>query len=313
MFDEEKLILEVQEHKVLYDPNHRFYKDMGKKEYTWTKVAQAMGVSVEHCKNKWRGLRDSFVKSRKKLGQQGGSEDGAVKEWKYEKNMSFLIPHIVPRSSKAKLALAVRTLIEAEEQSSPRSLHGQDEAAEAAAMIAPISSPASSATSPERGRRARSRSPRERKTTSSAPRKNARGRRRAQPEVEVADRTVSIPENSTPRPDLPLNKADLVHHFVLSLVSALYELDSDLLRRAKGDILNTVHNYQAQQEQRQARQNQPQIHPRAHSRSASSRTATFTPASAANGNIAALMQVSTIDSDTQWEAMTEEGHSSQFS
>ena len=45
MVDEERLILQVQEHKILYDTSNPFYKDLSRKENTWAKVAEVLGVS----------------------------------------------------------------------------------------------------------------------------------------------------------------------------------------------------------------------------------------------------------------------------
>ncbi|XP_061925420.1 uncharacterized protein LOC133664635 isoform X4 [Entelurus aequoreus] len=94
--DEEKFIIEVQDHKVIYDATHPFYKDNGKKDLAWNTIAGVMDVDVNICKAKWRALRDSFVKSRKK-SVASGSAGGPQKEWKYADIMSFLVPHLQPR------------------------------------------------------------------------------------------------------------------------------------------------------------------------------------------------------------------------
>lgn len=43
-FGEEKLILAVQEHTILYDTTHLFYKDTNRKENAWCKVAEVTGL-----------------------------------------------------------------------------------------------------------------------------------------------------------------------------------------------------------------------------------------------------------------------------
>ena len=42
--DEELLILEVQNHKVIYDPSNPFYKDNHKKDEACKKIAEVVGV-----------------------------------------------------------------------------------------------------------------------------------------------------------------------------------------------------------------------------------------------------------------------------
>ncbi|XP_049909247.1 nuclear pore complex protein Nup214-like isoform X4 [Epinephelus moara] len=57
---------------------------------------------VEECKRRWKQLRDSFVKNKNKT-VPSGSAGGSQKDWKYSNNMSFLMPHLQPRSSKSTL------------------------------------------------------------------------------------------------------------------------------------------------------------------------------------------------------------------
>ena len=45
--DEEKLILEVESHKIIYDVTNLFYKDAHKKEAAWNAISAALGVDGE--------------------------------------------------------------------------------------------------------------------------------------------------------------------------------------------------------------------------------------------------------------------------
>ncbi|XP_049459842.1 uncharacterized protein LOC125905717 [Epinephelus fuscoguttatus] len=83
--DDMKLIVEVEKYRELYDRQHPFYKD-----------------NMEECKRRWKQLRDSFVKNKNKT-VPSGSAGGSQKDWKYSNNMSFLLPHLQPRSSKSTL------------------------------------------------------------------------------------------------------------------------------------------------------------------------------------------------------------------
>lgn len=48
--DEEKLITEVENHSIVYDNSHGFYKDNYKKEKAWKDIAEAMGVDGKSLK-----------------------------------------------------------------------------------------------------------------------------------------------------------------------------------------------------------------------------------------------------------------------
>lgn len=42
--DEERLIVEVENHKILYDASHPYYKDTERKEKAWAEIARVLGV-----------------------------------------------------------------------------------------------------------------------------------------------------------------------------------------------------------------------------------------------------------------------------
>lgn len=44
VMDEETLILEVESHKILYDPSHPYYKDVRRKDKTWAEIARVLEV-----------------------------------------------------------------------------------------------------------------------------------------------------------------------------------------------------------------------------------------------------------------------------
>ena len=43
---------------------------------------------------KWKDVKDSYRKYRKKLSTKSGQEAKSVKEYKYAKQLEFLIPHM---------------------------------------------------------------------------------------------------------------------------------------------------------------------------------------------------------------------------
>ncbi|KAF4097100.1 hypothetical protein G5714_023069 [Onychostoma macrolepis] len=97
--DDERFILEIEKHTVLYDITNPFYKDNAKKEKAWRLIAGVVGVEVDVCRTRWKTLRDAFVKNRKNTNLPSGSAGGNQKDWKYSEIMSFLLPHLQPRRS----------------------------------------------------------------------------------------------------------------------------------------------------------------------------------------------------------------------
>ncbi|CAL8275165.1 unnamed protein product [Boreogadus saida] len=75
-------------------------QDNGRKDKAWHLIAAVLGVDADMCKARWKALRDAFVKNRKK-GIPSGSAGGTQKDWKYSEIMSFVLPHLQPRSSRS--------------------------------------------------------------------------------------------------------------------------------------------------------------------------------------------------------------------
>ena len=48
--DDERLIVEVQQHEVIYVPNHPFYKGNGRKDKAWHLIAVVLGLEVEYIR-----------------------------------------------------------------------------------------------------------------------------------------------------------------------------------------------------------------------------------------------------------------------
>lgn len=46
--DDEKLIVEVEQHKIIYDIAHPFYKDNLRKDKAWHSIAVVLGVDGEY-------------------------------------------------------------------------------------------------------------------------------------------------------------------------------------------------------------------------------------------------------------------------
>ena len=65
-------------------------------------------LSEEVCRRKWKGLRDTYIKERKKeAGRKSGLAAGTGKRWKYSAVLSFLDPFVTPRETSGNMGLGV--------------------------------------------------------------------------------------------------------------------------------------------------------------------------------------------------------------
>ena len=61
-----RLAEEVQKYNHLYESSLKEYKDSVRTSNSWKEIADSIGEEVEFCKKKWRYMRESFVRAKKK-------------------------------------------------------------------------------------------------------------------------------------------------------------------------------------------------------------------------------------------------------
>ncbi|KAK9717239.1 Alcohol dehydrogenase transcription factor Myb/SANT-like [Popillia japonica] len=118
VMDCEKLIEFVKEHPILYDTSHPKYMDQLRKDKLWRIIAVRLNQHENDCKKVWQNLRDSFRRVlKKRKASRDLLLDGKPKVWKYEDEMSFLIPHFTTRTSRL-LGSVERNQLQSEEEQS---------------------------------------------------------------------------------------------------------------------------------------------------------------------------------------------------
>lgn len=119
MFDvrmeNEKLIYEVSKHEELFNTKHKCYFDSENRQKLWHEISKIMDASrefvkncnvciyynfcvcllAEHCKNRWRNLRTSFVNELRKSAKNPCNSSG--KKYMYYQQMLFLLPFVLHR------------------------------------------------------------------------------------------------------------------------------------------------------------------------------------------------------------------------
>uniref|UniRef100_A0A671M358 MADF domain-containing protein n=1 Tax=Sinocyclocheilus anshuiensis TaxID=1608454 RepID=A0A671M358_9TELE len=96
---EERLIIAVAGFPVIYDVSLSVYRDVKIKNVAWTKVSEVVGVSADECRKRWKSLRDTYRKERRKEAERKRSGAGvnSVRPWRYSGVMGFLNPFLEDR------------------------------------------------------------------------------------------------------------------------------------------------------------------------------------------------------------------------
>ncbi|XP_021169752.2 uncharacterized protein LOC110367697 isoform X9 [Fundulus heteroclitus] len=185
--------------------------------------------TVDFCKNRWRNLRDVFVRNNKRIQLPSGSSRVPKTEWKNRRLMSFLLPYMLSRRSKNRLHPAPTGDLEEGQSGTPLSLAEKEEQ--------PGTPSPSTTPSPSSEGDMLSPSPRE-----TPPRRPER-RNTGKP---VEDRIVSVLENLS-----PTNTDEESYYFALSTVPILSKLSSQRKRRAKREIMQILDDLTDEQEVQQ--------------------------------------------------------------
>ncbi|XP_065204218.1 transcription factor Adf-1-like [Planococcus citri] len=114
---DEKLITVVSQHPVLYNHMRSDYKSTEIKAEAWEAVRQCLDTNepVEKIRQRWKSIRDSYVKFLNKLEKAGNGL--RIKPYKFEKHLKFLDPFICqPKDGSQMLFDSDDTQIESPDQ-----------------------------------------------------------------------------------------------------------------------------------------------------------------------------------------------------
>ncbi|RVE74225.1 hypothetical protein OJAV_G00019910 [Oryzias javanicus] len=214
--DDERLILEVEKHNILYDSKHAFYKDPVRKEKAWNLIAKVLDADADTCKTRWRVLRDSFVRNQKKTNPSG-SGGGSLMDWKYKDTISFILPHLQHRSTKINLEKVLRS-----EPGTPTSLEEIDNQSVHIKIEDPEPGPSRQVGS----------------TVTPLPQQETQRKKSQKRQLStIADNLMALLEEPIPKQSLPESDLDECYYFAMSLVPMLNRMDRITREETKFDIL----------------------------------------------------------------------------
>lgn len=96
---EERMVEEVRKYVHLYIPTHKEYKNVNMSWTSWREIAGNVGLSVKDTKEKWRTMRDRFMRIKKSLKGKSGDAGGNKTVPAFYTLMSFLEPHVKHRET----------------------------------------------------------------------------------------------------------------------------------------------------------------------------------------------------------------------
>ncbi|XP_054707679.1 uncharacterized protein LOC129217408 [Uloborus diversus] len=92
---EKRLISKVCERDLLYAIDSVNYRDRHMRALAWAEIGKELGIPAAQCKDMWRKLRNCYLNA---INRRQGKKT-AIPKWKYEDEMSFLLPFVEIRSS----------------------------------------------------------------------------------------------------------------------------------------------------------------------------------------------------------------------
>ncbi|XP_077530961.1 uncharacterized protein LOC144143012 [Haemaphysalis longicornis] len=87
----ERLVLQVKKHKKLWDHCSTLQKESKKREAAWMDVAAELIATVEKCRTRWRTLRDSYIKLKRRQRSRSRGQWDLL-----EHELRFLDEHLRP-------------------------------------------------------------------------------------------------------------------------------------------------------------------------------------------------------------------------
>ncbi|XP_045462984.1 uncharacterized protein LOC123672752 isoform X2 [Harmonia axyridis] len=105
--DEEILIKLVRNYPNLYLLSDKNFHNLEMKENSWEEISNELDIPAEDCKKKWKNLKDCYRKARaKRQTKNGDPSESITRKWRYEDEMSFLLPNAKEKQQKPNIDIS---------------------------------------------------------------------------------------------------------------------------------------------------------------------------------------------------------------
>ncbi|XP_046687358.1 uncharacterized protein LOC124372993 [Homalodisca vitripennis] len=89
--EDSRLIELVREHPCLFNAKHHLYKDANVRDNVWSEIGMKMKLPAEECKNRWKNIRDTYMRrKRAKKLPTGSASSKKVRKWHLEDYLEFM-------------------------------------------------------------------------------------------------------------------------------------------------------------------------------------------------------------------------------
>ncbi|KAG8250863.1 hypothetical protein J6590_093226 [Homalodisca vitripennis] len=90
----EHLLEVVYTYPVLYDLNHKDYKNIRKKDKIWEDIGKTLNTSGDEMKKKWKNMRDCYMKYLRDCKTTTGQAKRNYKKWTWATQLERFKPFI---------------------------------------------------------------------------------------------------------------------------------------------------------------------------------------------------------------------------
>nr|XP_039250081.1 transcription factor Adf-1-like [Styela clava] len=111
---EELLINEMKSRPCLYDMSRHDYRDVNIKSNNWAEIGALLHVTGQQAREKWKALRDRFVKMKNKneSTMKSGAPGGvSTNKWHLFEHMTFLDSFVQHRKTSSNLELVTLSAV----------------------------------------------------------------------------------------------------------------------------------------------------------------------------------------------------------
>lgn len=108
---EEQLAEQIALHHNLYDPGHKYYKNPHVSIKSWQEIAAALQTEPDKCREKWKQLRDRYVRAKKKFNSKSSQPARPARTPPLLKSLSWLDGYVKHRNAVTRYTIEVRDAI----------------------------------------------------------------------------------------------------------------------------------------------------------------------------------------------------------